>query len=63
MPTKLLVKIYTANPLEIGEMMKIPAIVIGMIFIIICCCGSVDVIGVIFDTRYIDNPIAIGNAY
>ena len=62
MPTKLLVRIYTANPLEIGEIIKIPAIVIGITFIIICCCGSVEVIGVIFDTRYIDNPIAIGNA-
>ena len=61
MPTRLLVRIYTARPLEIGEIMKIPAMVTGMIFIIICCCGSVDVIGVIFETRYIDKPMTIGN--
>ena len=60
-PTMLLVKIYNANPLEIGEIMKMPAIAIGITFIIICCCGSVEVIGVIFDTRYIDKPIMIGN--
>src|ERR1700742_940696 len=59
MPTILLVKIYTANPLEIGEIMKMPDIVIGITLIIICCCGSVKVIGVIFDTRYIDKPIVI----
>src|SRR5580704_5694628 len=46
MPTMLLVRIYTAKPLEIGEIMKIPAMVTGMIFIIICCCGSVEVMGV-----------------
>src|ERR1700720_3409536 len=61
MPTRLLVRIYTAKPLEMGEIMKMPAIVTGMIFIIICCCGSVEVIGVIFDTRYIDNPMTIGS--
>lgn len=61
-PTMLLVRIYNANPLEIGEMMKMPAIAIGITFIIVCCCGSVDVIGVIFDTKYIDKPIAIGSA-
>ena len=60
MPTMLLVRIYTAKPLEIGEIMKIPAMVMGMIFIIICCCGSVEVMGVILDTRYIDKPITIG---
>ena len=32
MPTTLLVRIYTANPLEIGEIIKSPAMVIGMIF-------------------------------
>ena len=60
MPTMLLVRIYTAKPLEIGEIMKIPAIVIGMIFIMVCCCGSVVVIGVIFETKYIDRPMMIG---
>src|SRR6185369_5257707 len=60
-PTKLLVRIYTASPLEIGEIMKMPAMVTGMIFIIICCCGSVDVIGVILETRYIDSPMTIGS--
>ena len=60
-PTMLLVRIYTASPLEIGEIIKMPAIVIGITFIIICCCGSVDVIGVIFETRYIDKPIVIGS--
>src|ERR1700730_11551450 len=60
-PTRLLVRIYTARPLEIGEIMKIPAMVMGMIFIIICCCGSVAVIGVIFETRYIESPMMIGS--
>ena len=59
-PTRLLVRIYTAKPLEMGEIINNPAIVTGMIFIIICCCGSVVVIGVIFETKYIDNPIVIG---
>src|SRR5437879_13741503 len=48
-PTKLLVRIYTARPLEMGEIMNSPAMVTGMIFIIICCCGSVVVMGFIFD--------------
>src|ERR1700693_2282777 len=60
MPTMLLVRIYTAKPLEIGEIMKIPAMVTGMIFIIICCCGSVEVMGVILETRYMDRPIMTG---
>src|SRR6266478_734896 len=59
-PTTLLVRIYTASPLEIGEIMKIAAIEMGMIFIIICCCGSVAVIGVIFETMYMDAPISTG---
>src|ERR1700720_669037 len=59
-PTKLLVRIYPAKPLEIGEIMNSPAMVTGMIFIIICCCGSVVVMGVIFDTKYIERPIVIG---
>jgi len=45
---------YTARPLEIGKIMNIPANESGMNFIIICCCGSVVVIGVIFDTKYIE---------
>src|SRR5271167_3981914 len=61
MPTTLLVRMYTAKPLEIGEIIKIPAMVTGMIFIIICCCGSVLVIGVILDTRYIESPIITGS--
>src|ERR1700688_1873478 len=60
MPTLLLVRIYTAKPLEIGEIMKIPAMVTGMIFIIICCCGSVEVMGVILETRYMERPIMTG---
>src|SRR6266436_6517615 len=59
-PTKLLVRIYTARPLDMGEIMNNPAIVTGMIFIIICCCGSVVVIGVIFETKYMERPIVIG---
>ena len=43
-----------------SEIMNSPAMVTGMIFIIICCCGSVVVIGVIFDTRYIERPMVIG---
>src|ERR1700682_5308136 len=59
-PTKLLVRIYTARPLEMGEIMNSPAMVTGMIFIIICCCGSVVVMGVIFGTRNMDRPMVIG---
>src|SRR2546427_6332788 len=36
--------------LENGKTMKLPANMMGMIFIICCCCGSAAVIGVIFDT-------------
>ena len=37
MPTRLLVKMYTASPEEIGKMMNIAANEIGMNFIIACC--------------------------
>src|SRR5580700_4506862 len=59
-PTKLLVRIYNASPLENGKIMKLPANMIGMIFIICCCCGSPAVIGVIFETRYIETPTTTG---
>jgi len=42
------------------EIMKMPAMVTGMIFIIICCCGSVEVIGVIFETKYMESHMTIG---
>src|SRR5258708_5283776 len=60
-PTKLRVRIYTAKPLEMGEIINRPAIVTGMIFIIICCCGSVLVMGVILETKYMERPMMIGN--
>src|SRR5256884_9159051 len=63
MPTTLLVRIYTASPLEIGEIMKMPAMEMGMIFIMACCCGSVAVIGVIFETRYTDTPSSTGKMH
>src|SRR5271167_928116 len=59
-PTRLLVRIYNARPLENGKTMKLPANMIGMIFIICACCGSDVVIGVIFETRYIDTPTTTG---
>jgi len=50
-PTKLLVRIYNARPLENGKTTNMTAKLIGMIFIICACCGSVVVIGVIFESR------------
>ena len=60
MPTRLLVKMYTASPLEIGNTINIAANESGMNFIIICCWGSVVVIGVIFVARYIEAAITTG---
>ena len=60
MPTKLLVRMYNASPLENGKTTNITANEIGMSFIICCCCGSVEVIGVIFETRYIVTPTTTG---
>ena len=59
-PTKLLVRIYTASPLENGKTTNMAAMLMGMNFIIACCCGSVAVTGVIFETRYMDSPIVTG---
>src|SRR5262249_28468612 len=60
MPTRLLVRMYTARPLEIGKSTNIRAKEMGMNFIIICCCGSVVVMGVILETRYMEAPITTG---
>src|SRR6266436_1425798 len=60
-PTRPLVRIYTAKPLGYGITTNIAAIPIGMNFIMACCCGSVAVIGVIFDARYMENPMRIGS--
>jgi len=43
-----------------GKTTNITEKVSGMIFIICACCGSVVVIGVIFDTRYIVMPTSTG---
>src|SRR5581483_1375891 len=60
MPTRLLVRMYTASPLGYGITTNIAAIPMGITFIIICCCGSVVVIGVIFVAKYMDSPISTG---
>src|SRR6266851_9199896 len=52
-PIKLPVIMYTASPLEKGMMKNIAANESGINFIIICCWGSVVVMGVIFVCRYI----------
>ena len=44
----LLVKIYSASPLEIGKMINIPPSMIGVSAIMRACEGSVTVTGVIF---------------
>src|SRR5215472_13377405 len=59
-PTRLLVKIYNAKPLENGKTTNITEKVSGIIFIIWACCGSVVVIGVILETRYIVTPTSTG---
>src|SRR6266436_2889335 len=60
-PTRPLVRIYTARPLGYGITTNIAAMPTGMNFIIACCCGSVAVIGVILEARYMESPIRIGS--
>src|SRR5215469_12342722 len=59
-PTRLLVRIYNAKPLENGKITNMTEKVMGMSFIIWACWGSVTVIGVIFDTRYMVTPTSTG---
>ena len=60
MAIALLVKIYSASPLEIGKTMNIPPNMIGVSAIMRACAGSVTVTGVIFCTTYINTAMVIG---